>query len=67
MPETNLLTLDEAARRLGVRPTTLSRWIRKGRVPAYRLPSGSYRIAEEDLVLALAPAHLPLRGKDRRR
>lgn len=56
MERSKLLSLDEAARRLGVTPGTLSRWIRAGRFPAYRTPGGRYRVAEEDLHLALEPA-----------
>ncbi len=56
MPATEYLTIEKAARRLGVRGPTLIRWIKDGRFPALRTPGGRYRIAETDLVLALEPA-----------
>lgn len=51
------LTLRRAAAEIGVTPETLSRWIRAGRIPASRLPSGHYRIHRADLWLAFAPVH----------
>ena len=50
--ERHLLTLAQAARRLGVAPQTLSGWIARGAFPAYKTPGGHYRIAVEDLALA---------------
>lgn len=49
------LSREEGAVRLGVRPDTLSRWIRAGIIPAVRLPGrrGRYRIHPDDLRLAL--------------
>jgi len=58
-----LLTLDEAATALGVAPGTLARWIALGRFPAYRTPGGRYRIAEDDLPLALEPARSSSRAE----
>lgn len=57
-----LLTLHEAALQLGVDESTLRRWIARGRFPAYRTPGGRFRIAEDDLQLALEPAHRPATG-----
>ena len=58
MPDTTLLTLDEAARSLGVRPATLARWLRAGAFPGYRTPGGRYQIAAADVAarLHLVPA-----------
>lgn len=36
-PEAEVLTRAQAAERLGVKPTTLSRWAMQGRGPAYSL------------------------------
>jgi excisionase family DNA binding protein len=38
-----LLTVGEAAKRLGVHPKTLRRWTDAGRLPFIRLPSGHRR------------------------
>lgn len=38
-----LLTVGEAAERLGVHPKTLRRWTNAGRIPFIRLPSGHRR------------------------
>ena len=52
------LTLDEAADRLAIQPSTLARYCRDGIIPAVRLPGarGQFRIAEPDLILLLRPA-----------
>ena len=36
------------ARRCGVSNTTVLRWIGSGRLPAFRLPGGHYRVARND-------------------
>lgn len=51
-----LLKVQEAAEAHRVEPDTIRRWIREGRLPATRNPAGHYRIAEEDVLLALEPA-----------
>lgn len=38
-----------AAEHLGLQPITILRWIKKGKIPAYRLPNGRLRILIEDL------------------
>ena len=43
-----LITLEEAAGRLGVHVTTLRRWTREGAVPAYRLGRRFVRVAEKE-------------------
>src|SRR5688572_17174645 len=48
-------TVDQAARVLLVDRATIIRWIKRGLLPAVRLPGGRYRIARDDLRLALRP------------
>jgi len=36
------------ARRCGVSNTTVLRWIADGKLPAFRLPSGHYRVGRDD-------------------
>ena len=43
------LTLDEAARRLSVHPTTLREWADKGRIRTFRTPGGHRRFNESDV------------------
>ena len=50
------LSAAQAARRAGVRPSTVTRWVQASKLPALRLPSGQLQIAETDLA-----AFLPLR------
>jgi excisionase family DNA binding protein len=52
-----LLTLPEAAARLGVTPGTIRRWIRTGDLPAHRLPGGHFRVSStalDDFISACA-------------
>lgn len=49
-----LLTLDEAAQRLGIHVATLRAWVREGRVPAYRLGKRFARVRWDELVESLA-------------
>lgn len=46
----------EAGQRLGVQTSTIYAWIRTGHLPAFRLPSGYFRICEADLQAFLTPA-----------
>ena len=39
-----LITAAEAARRLGVNKSTVTRWIAAGAVPAVRSPGGQWRV-----------------------
>jgi excisionase family DNA binding protein len=43
------LSLDSAAKRLNVHPTTLREWADKGRIRAYRTPGGHRRFSEADV------------------
>ena len=49
-PMTNTYRTAEAARLLGVHPSTLRRWDKKGILtPSYRTPTGERRYTEADL------------------
>ena len=51
------LSAAQAAGRAGVRPSTVTRWVQSGKLPAQWLASGTLQIAEADL-----DAFLPLRA-----
>jgi len=53
------LTVAEAARRLDVSRTTVWRWIRQGRLRAYRVGQRTIRIRNEDLEAQLTPIEQP--------
>jgi excisionase family DNA binding protein len=48
-----LITVQEAAKLLGVNPETLRRWDRKGKVTAKRHPINNYRLYSKVQVLSL--------------
>ena len=54
-----MLTVPEAARRVGRNPETVRRWIRSGRLPAERVGT-QHLVREEDLDAAASPGRLPL-------
>jgi excisionase family DNA binding protein len=56
---THLLTTGEVARRCSVKPDTVLKWIKKGRVPASVTIGGHYRVDEHDLIPLLAKATSP--------
>ena len=61
-----LLTVREAAGRLGVGYSTLKQWIYKGSVRATRTAGGHYRISDEEVDRLLAGRGAPLaRGRRR--
>ena len=49
-----LITLDEAARRLGIHVATLRGWVRGGHVPAYCRGARFTRVDWEQLLAALS-------------
>lgn len=49
----DLMTRDDLAARLGVRPATVSRWTRTGRIPARRLSPKVIRYRLADVLAAL--------------
>ncbi len=52
----HVLTVPEAARRVGRNPETIRRWIRAGRLRAHKVGT-QHVIDEADLVLVATPAH----------
>jgi excisionase family DNA binding protein len=54
-----MLTVPEAARRLGRDPETIRRWIRSGRLPARKVGT-QHVIEEQDLRGATSGGQLPL-------
>lgn len=47
--DTKLLSIGEAAKRLGVHINTLRRWVESGRIHAVRLPSGYRRFEVREI------------------
>lgn len=59
-----MLTVPEAARRVGRNPETIRRWIRQGRLPSQRIGT-QFIIDEEDLdQLVNRPEVIPVAGGD---
>ena len=57
-----LLTVREVADLVGVSSETVLRWIRRGELPAIRLPGGAIRIREDELERWLEERATPRRG-----
>jgi excisionase family DNA binding protein len=53
----SLLTTGKAAQLCSVKPDTVLKWIKKGRLPATRTAGGHYRVDERDVMLALSNDH----------
>jgi excisionase family DNA binding protein len=51
---TRLMTARMVADQLGLTTETVLAWIRQGKLPAFRLPSGQIRVSEDQLDLWLA-------------
>jgi excisionase family DNA binding protein len=54
-----MITVPEAARRIGRNPETIRRWIREGKLPAQKVGT-QHLIAESDLEETSNSPHLPL-------
>lgn len=52
----DLLTIPEAAAALKVSPVTVARWLKQGRLPAYRMGPRAVRIRRDDLLVVLKPS-----------
>ncbi len=59
MSDDELLTADGLARRLQVRPSTIQRWARQGRIPAVRLSPKVVRYDLAAVVRALRDGRRP--------
>ncbi|MBI2761717.1 MAG: excisionase family DNA-binding protein [Chloroflexi bacterium] len=51
------ISVAQAARTLGVSPSTVWRWIKGGRLPAYRVGPHTLRIRPQDVQGMVRPAH----------
>ena len=54
------MTVGIVARRCGVSNTTVLRWIKKGQLPAFRLPAGHYRVGGGDFAEFLTRYDIPV-------
>jgi excisionase family DNA binding protein len=57
-----LLTARQVAELLDVSPETVLRWMRRGELPAIRLPGGAIRFREDELEAWLMERATPRRG-----
>lgn len=60
--DSEMLRTGQALKQLGIHRVTLYRWIRAGRIPAVRLPSGEFRINQADIDLLLEHGRLTARA-----
>lgn len=60
MPEDKPLSTGDVARILHVTPVCVLRWIRSGKLPAYRFPGGHFRVARAEFRKFLSSNHIPL-------
>jgi excisionase family DNA binding protein len=58
---TRLLTARVVAEQLGLHPETVLLWIRQGKLPAFKLPSGAIRVRDTDLDAWLLERATPAR------
>jgi excisionase family DNA binding protein len=56
-----LLTARAVADELGLHPETVLLWVRQGKLPAFKLPSGAIRVRDTDLDAWLAERATPAR------
>src|SRR5438093_12934656 len=69
-PGTSYLTIDQAAREVGVHPSTIRRWIDSGLLTAYRVGPKRLRIKSSDVersVISRRPAPNARKGGAKRR
>src|SRR4051812_49305817 len=57
--ERDFYSVPQAAKRLGVSPSTVWRWIEAHRLPAYRVGPKNIRIRKEDLEQVVQPTKSP--------
>jgi len=61
VPEDRPLSTGDVARLLHVTPVCVLRWIRAGKLPAYRVPGGHFRVARAEFRKFLDSNHIPLK------
>ena len=67
-PLGKVITVAEAAERLGVHHMTIRRWIREGKLRAFRIPGDVRRFVDADEIEALRePQELPRKDDPDRR
>ena len=54
------VTTSVVARHCGVSTVTVLTWIDEGRLPAFRLPKGHYRISRDDFIEFLTKYNIPV-------
>ncbi len=59
---TSLLTSYQVGALLQVNPSSVNKWIKDGRIPAYRTPGGHRRIRATDLMAFLVAHNMPIPG-----
>jgi excisionase family DNA binding protein len=60
MPEDRPLSTGDVARLLHVTPVCVLRWVRAGKLPAYRVPGGHFRFARAEFRKFLADNQIPV-------
>src|SRR3970282_1253624 len=60
MSDERPLSTGDVARLLHVTPVAVLRWIRAGKLTAYRVPGGHYRIARSDFRKCVADNQIPV-------
>src|ERR1041384_3525255 len=58
----SLLTSYQVGALLQVNPSSVNKWIKDGRIEAFRTPGGHRRIRAADLVAFLRPHNMPVPG-----
>ena len=54
-PEREFIDVIQAARECGVHPRTIRHWIQQGKLTAYRVGNGRFRIDRRDLATTFRP------------
>jgi excisionase family DNA binding protein len=58
------VTTSFVAKHCGVSTVTVLEWIEEGRLPAFRLPKGHYRIYRNDFIEFMEAYHIPIYQKE---
>ncbi len=60
VPDLELLTMREVAELLKVSEVTVARWLKQGRLPAYRVGPRAVRVRREDVEQMMEPVEAPI-------